>query len=99
MTVTYHVPAFDAAEAREIGYAVHAGRMGHIEHYLDPAAAQRVCDHLNRLGSKRREVFTVEVESRTTHDGVIPVASIGEIAAALFIVIGGAYAVGLGSIL
>jgi hypothetical protein len=74
VTITYHVPAFDQAEAREIAYAVHAGRMGHIEHYLDPAAAQRVCDHLNRLGSKRREVFTVEVDERVTHDGIIPVA-------------------------
>lgn len=103
MTVTYHVPAFDAAEAREIANAVHAGRMGHIEHYLDPAAAQRVCDHLNRLGSKRREVFKVDVERRATHDGAIPVArafdKAGEIAAALLIVVGGAYAVGWGSVL
>lgn len=103
MTVTYHVPAFDAAEAREIACAVHAGRMGHIEHYIDPAAAQRVCDHLNRLGSKRREVFIVQVENRATHDGTIPVAwavdRVGDIAAALMIVVGGIYAVGWGTLL
>lgn len=87
MSVLYHVPAFDRAEAREIAYAVHAGRIGHIEHYLDPGAAQRVCDHLNRLGSKRREVFAVEVDQRITDDGVIPVAwpvdKVGDAAAAL----------------
>ena len=103
MTVTYHVPAFDAAEAREIAYAVHAGRMGHIEHYLDPAAAQRVCDHLNRLGSKRREVFPVDVERRATHDGRIPVARVvdgaGSVAAALMLVIGGCVLTGLGSLI
>lgn len=86
-TRTYHVPAFDQAEAREIAYAVHAGRMGHIEHYLDAAAAQRVCDHLNRLGSKRRVLFAVEVDERVTHDGVIPVAwpvdKVGDVAAAI----------------
>lgn len=86
-TRTYHVPAFDQAEAREIAYAVHAGRMGHIEHYLDAAAAQRVCDHLNRLGSKRRELFVVLVNERVTHDGVIPVAwpvdKFGDVAAAI----------------
>jgi hypothetical protein len=87
--ITYHVPAFDYDEAREIAYAVHAGRMGHTEHYLDAAAAQRVCDHLNRLSTKHRGIFTVEVDERVTHDGVIPVAwtvdQIGDVAAILVI--------------
>lgn len=98
---TYYVPAFDAAEAREIAYEVHAGRLGHIEHYLDPEAAQRVCDHLNRLGTKRREVFPVEVKARVTHDGVIPVAwpvdRVGEVAAAVTLFAMGAL-VGLASL-
>jgi len=84
---TLWVPAFDADEAREIAHAVDAGRMGHIEHYVDQDAAHRVCAHLNRLGSKRREVFKVTIRDRATHDGFIPVAwpvdRVGDVAAAL----------------
>lgn len=84
---TYFVAAFDAAEAREIAYAVHAGRLGHREHYLTSEGAGAIRDHLNRLGSKRREVFEIEVGNRVTHDGTIPVAwavdHVGDVAAAL----------------
>lgn len=73
-TTTYHVPAFDLAEAREVAYAVQAGRLKHVEHYLDEAAAERVCGHLNRNSAGKRRVFTVVLEQRTTDDGRIPVA-------------------------
>jgi hypothetical protein len=101
-TVTYYVPAFDLNEAREVAYAVQAGRMKHVEHYLDEAAAERVCAHLNRLGSKPRQVFTILLEQRVTDDGRIPVAwpvdRIGSIAAALLLIIGGPFLVGLATL-
>lgn len=88
-TTTYHVPAFDAAEAREVAYAVQAGRLKHVEHYLDQAVADRVCAHLNRACATPRRVFTVILEQRTTDDGRIPVAwpvdRIGDAAATLFL--------------
>jgi len=103
MTARYYVPAFDRSEAREIACAVHAGRMGHIEHYLDASAARRVCDHLNRLGSKRRAVFAVEVDELVTDDGTIPVARLidqaGSVAASLLLIIGGPVLVGIATLI
>lgn len=87
--ITYFVAAFDEAEAKEIAYAVHAGRLGHGEHYLTRDGASAIRDHLNRLGSKPREVFEIRVSTRATHDGTIPVAwavdQIGDAAASFVI--------------
>lgn len=89
MTVRYFVAAFDFTEAREIAYAVHAGRLGHREHYLTREGAEAIRDHLNGLRATKREVFEVAVDERTTDDGRIPVAwvvdEIGERAAALIL--------------
>lgn len=102
-TVTYHVPAFDLSEAREIAYAVDAGSMGHIEHYLSADAAERVCSHLNRLSVKQRQVFAIVLEQRVTDDGRIRVArtvdGVGEIAAALMLAIVGPVLVGLATLI
>jgi hypothetical protein len=88
-SAVYHVPAFDRAEAIETAHAVHAGRLVHAEHYRCPEAAARVCGHLNRLTTDRRErrVFAVVIQPTTTQDGVIPVAwkvdQIGDVAAVI----------------
>jgi len=68
------------------------------------AAAQSWADEINAILSTRiARVFAIVIEKRTTHDGRIPVARVvnaaGSVAAALMVVIGGAYAVGLGSVL
>lgn len=103
-TAIYHVPAFDLIEARETAHAVHAGRIGHAEHYRCPDAAERVCGHLNRLSAdeRQRRVFPVAIEIRTTHDGRIPVAwpvdQIGDAAAAFLITVVGPFAVGVASL-
>ncbi|AZO77523.1 MULTISPECIES: hypothetical protein [unclassified Bosea (in: a-proteobacteria)] len=84
---TYFIPAFDLTEAREIAYAVHAGRLGHREHYLTREGAEAIRNHLNSLRATKREVFEITVDERVTDDGRIPVAwvvdEIGERAAAI----------------
>ncbi len=85
MDTIYHVPAIDQTEAFAIAEAVHAGRLLHREHYLDPAAAQRICDHYERLGRTPRRVFIVGMENRATDDGRINVPRlfdrVGDVAA------------------
>jgi hypothetical protein len=86
-TAIYHIPALDLAEAVEVAHAAHAGRLKHVEHYLCPEAAARVCGHLNRDAARPRRVYPVAIELRTHHDGRIPVAwpvdAVGDIAAAI----------------
>lgn len=81
-----YVPATDLDEARVIANGVAAGRIGHLAHYLDQAAAERVRDHLNRLSpASRREVFRIEV--RHVDDGTIanvwPLDQVGDAMAVL----------------
>jgi hypothetical protein len=85
---TLYVPATSLDEARTIANGVAAGRIGHLDHYLDQAAAERVRDHFNRLSpASRREVFRIEV--RVVDDGTIanvwPVDQVGDAMAALII--------------
>lgn len=96
---TLFVPAADLAEARVIADGVAAGRLGHLDHYLDQAAAERVRDHLNRLGTRHCELFRIEV--RAVDDGTIanvwPADRIGDVAATITLFAMGAL-VGLASL-
>jgi hypothetical protein len=98
---TYFVPATDLNEAREIAYAVDAGRIKHVEHYLDEASAERVLSHLNRLSRSPRRIYPVIIEQRPTNDGRIPVAwpvdPVGEVAAVV-VIFGMAWVAGLASL-
>ncbi|MGO4672950.1 hypothetical protein AB4Z40_08630 [Bosea sp. 2YAB26] len=87
--VTYFVPAVDLNEARDIAYAVDAGRLKHADHYRSEEAAERICEHFKRLGCTARRVFPIIIDRATTHDGRIPVAwpidRVGDTAAALLL--------------
>ncbi|MGO4738610.1 hypothetical protein AB4099_18830 [Bosea sp. 2KB_26] len=100
--ITYFVPAVDLNEARDIAYAVDAGRLKYADHYRSEEAAERICQHFRRLGCTPRRVFPIIIDRTTTHDGSIPVArlvdSAGEIAAVLVLFAMGA-AVGFASML
>lgn len=104
MNHTLWIAAEDMDSARRRAYAVDAGRLPYLPHYASEEAAQAWADEINAILSTRiARVFAIVIEKRTTHDGRIPVARVvnaaGSVAAALMIVIGGAYAVGLGSVL
>ncbi len=90
--------------ARRRAYAVDAGRLPYLPHYATEEAAEAWADEINAILSTRiARVFAIVIEKRTTHDGRIPVARVvnraGEIAAALAIVIGGAWLVAQGTLL
>jgi hypothetical protein len=72
-------------------------------HYETEEAANAWAAKCNEMLRHPLRVYAVVIETRTTHDGRIPVARLidraGSIAAALAIIIGGAWLVGLGSIL
>lgn len=99
-----HIPARSFEEARKIAYAVDAGLIAPPRHYLDQALAEAEAANLAALhADDRYRAIPIELVSTITHDGRIRVArlasAVGEIAAAVLLVIGGAYAVGIGSIL
>ena len=72
-------------------------------HYASEEAAHAWAAKCNKFLRHPVRVYAVIIETRTTHDGRISVARLvdgaGSVAAALLIVIGGAFAVGLGSVL
>lgn len=103
MSITYWVPAESIEGATRLAYAIDAKRLPMQPHYSTEEAANAWAAKCNKFLRHPVRVYAVIIETRTTHDGRIPVARLvdraGNVAAALMIVIGGAYAVGLGSVL
>ena len=104
MTKTYWIAAEDMDSARRRAYAVDAGRLPMLPHYASEEAATAWADQINAILSTRTaRVFAIVIEKVTTHDGRIPVARVvnrvGEIAAGLAIVCGGAWLVAQGTLL
>jgi hypothetical protein len=103
MNVTYWMPAESQEGATRLAHAIHAKRLPMRSYFATEEAANAWAAECNKFLRHPVRVYAVIIETRTTHDGRIPVARIidgaGSVAAALMIVIGGAYAVGLGSVL
>ncbi len=103
MTRTLFIPAETLNAARRIAYAVDVGRLPMLPHYASEEAAAARAALLGETHACAIPVFPIILEHRATHDGRIPVARLvdaaGSLAAALALVIGGAWAVGLGSVL
>lgn len=102
MTRVLHIPACSREVALKVAYAVEAGKVPCLGQYLDEHRARNSAEALSALHRVPHQAFCIVLETRTVDDGRIPVAriidGIGSLAAALVIVIGGSYAVGLGSI-
>lgn len=102
-TRTLHIPARTREAALHVAYAVEAGRVPCLGQYLDADRAERAAKVLSDLHREPHAAFCVVIEHRAHDDGRIPVARIvervGEIAAALVIVIGGSFAVGWATLL
>lgn len=98
MAMTLHIPACSREFALKVAYAVEAGKIPCLGQYLDEERAQRSAEKLTELHREPVRVFTVVLETRTHDDGRIPVARIvdglGNLAAALLLVIGGCWLVG-----
>lgn len=103
MTRVLFIPERSREIALKVAYAVEAGRVPCLGQYLDEARARRSAEMLTQIHRVPHQAFCIVLETRTHDDGRIPVArvvnGVGSLAAALFLIIGGAYAVGLGSIL
>ena len=87
---TYWMPAESLEGARRLAYAVHAKRLPMQPHYASEDAANAWAAKCNEMLRHPVRVYAVIIETRTTHDGRIPVArvSLGDIAAALILVAG-----------
>lgn len=97
MSITYWMPAESIEGARRLAYAIHAKRLPMQPHYAGEEAANAWAAKCNAMLRHPLRVYAVIIETRTTDDGRIPVARLidraSSAAAALFIVIGGAFAV------
>lgn len=95
MTV-YHIPAASEAAARAVVTGIEVGRIPRLPEYTDPAKARENFDAYPP--GFRRGLTLWVIERRAVDDGIItnvwPADRVGNIAAALLLVIGGAYAVG-----
>ncbi len=100
---TLWIPAESLNAARMIAYAVEAGRLPMMPHYASQEAAETRASLLTETHARVIPVFAIIVERRVTQDGRIMVARLidgaGSVAAALMLVIGGAYATGWGTLL
>lgn len=97
---TLYIPARFQSAAEKVAYAIDDGRIACCVEYLTPAEAGRRAAAIN-LTDEGHQVY--EVESVATHDGRIRIArlfsAIGDMAAAMLIVIGGSFLVAWGSLL
>ena len=90
MTRTYWMPAESIEGARRLAHAIDAKRLPMQPHYATEEAANAWAAKCNEMLRHPVRVYAVIIETRTTHDGRIPVArvSLGDIAAALILVAG-----------
>jgi len=97
---TLWIPAENLNAARLIAYAVEAGRLPMLPHYLTDEAAEIRAAFMREVHARPIPVFAIVMEKRVTHDGVIPVAwpvdRVGDVAAAITLFAMGAL-VGLAS--
>lgn len=103
MSTTYWMPAESIEGARRLAYAIHAKRLPMQPHYASEEAANAWAAKCNAMLRHPVRVYAVIIETRTNHDGRIPVARLvdgaGSVAAALMIVVGGAFAVGISTLI
>lgn len=102
-TRVLHIPAKSLNEARMVAHAVEAGRVPCLQQYLDESRAKASAEVLTQLHHTQYAVIPIIVVDGLTDDGRIkiarPVEKLGQAIAAFLLVIGGAYAVGLGTLL
>lgn len=102
-TRVLHIPAKSLSEARMVAHAVEAGRVPCLKQYLDEDRAKASAEALTQLHHVKYTVIPIIMVDGLTDDGRIKVArpaeKLGQAVAAFLLVIGGAYAVGLGTIL
>jgi hypothetical protein len=84
---TLWIPAETLNAARLIAYAVEAGRLRMLPHYLTEEAAEIRAAFMGQVHARTIPVFAIVMEKRATHDGFIPVAwpvdRVGDVAAAI----------------
>lgn len=99
MATIYYVPAASEDAARAVVYGIEAGRIPALPEYLDAEQAAENFDSYPRGMGYRLWA----VERRAVDDGRIsnvrPFEMLGELAAALMIVVGGSYLTGWGTLL
>lgn len=99
MATIYYIPAGSEDAARAVVSGIETGRIPCLPEYLDAEKAAENFERYPRGMSYRLWA----VERRAVDDGRISnvrlIEKIGDLAASLLIVIGGAYAVGLGTLL
>lgn len=102
-TRVLHIPAKSLNEARMVAHAVEAGRVPCLAQYLDERRAKAAAEVLTTLHHVPYTVIPIVMVDGLTDDGRIkvarPIETIGQAIAAALIVIGGAFAVGLGTLL
>ncbi len=95
-----HIPAKNLNEARRVVHAIEAGIIPCLKQYLDESQAKASAQVLTKLHHVPYTVIPI-----TMIDGIEDtpparrVEKLGQAVAAFLLVIGGAYAVGLGSLL
>lgn len=102
MTRTLHIPAETLHAALLIAQAVEAGRVPMVAHYGSEEAAEAWAALLSEVHRRPVRVFAIVLEGRAARPPRMAarfIDSAGSLAAALMLVIGGAYAVGFGSVL
>lgn len=102
-TRVLHIPAKSLSEARMVAHAVEAGRVPCLKQYLDEARAKASAVSLTELHRVPYTVIPIIMVDGLTDDGRIKVARVantaGQAVAALLLVIGGPFLVGLVSLL
>lgn len=102
-TRVLHIPAKSLNEARMVAHAVEAGRVPCLSQYLDEDRAKASAKVLTELHHVPYTVIPIVMVDGLTDDGRIkiarPVERVGQAVAAFVLIIGGAYGVGLGSLL
>ena len=83
MSVTYWLPAESIEGATRLAHAIHAKRLPMRSYFATEDAANAWAAECNKFLRHPVRVYAVIIETRTTHDGRIPVArvSLGDIAA------------------
>ena len=99
MATIYYIPAASEDAARAVVSGIEANRIPRLPEYLDAEkAAENFESYPRGMGYR-----LWAVERRAVDDGRIsnvrPFEKLGELAAALLLVIGGSYAVGWGTLL
>lgn len=101
---TYWIPAACLADAGTVARAVHRKAAPLMPWHDSEEACQRRANECNALlGARQVKPFAVVIEERAVDDGVIhnawAIDKVGDLAAALVLIVGGSWLVGLGTVL